>query len=61
MKKDLPYWGPFLNNLKKTSKTDRNVGFKDVLTLEIPGNNSNFNFMYLVYIISISLEILSFQ
>ena len=61
MKKDLPHWGPFLNNLKKTSKTDRNVGFKDVLTLEIPGNNSNFNFMYLVYIISISLEILSFQ
>ena len=44
-KKDLPYWEHFLNNLKKTSKTDRNVGFKYILTSEIPGNNSNFNFM----------------
>ena len=33
-----------LNNLKKTRKTGQNVGFKDILTSENPGNNSkNFN------------------
>ena len=29
-----------LNNLKKTSKTGRNISFKDILTSENPGNNS---------------------
>ena len=28
----------------KTSKTGWNVSFKDILTLENPGNNLNFNF-----------------
>ena len=31
-----------LNHLKKTSKTGRSVGFKDILTSENPGNNSKF-------------------
>ena len=29
----------FINNLKKTNKTGRNVRFKDILTSENPGNN----------------------
>jgi len=34
----------FLNNLTQTSKNGRNVGFKDILTSETPGNISNFKF-----------------
>ena len=34
-----------LNNLKKASKTGRNVGFKDILTSEIPETIQNFNFL----------------
>ena len=32
--------GNILSNLKKTSKTARKVGLKDILTSENPGNNS---------------------
>ena len=35
-----------VNNLKKTNKTGGNVGVKDILTSENPGNNSNFSFLY---------------
>ena len=35
-----------LNNLKKTNKTGGNVGVKDILTSENPGNNSKFSLLY---------------
>ena len=35
---DPPFWYNF-NSLKKTSKTGRNVGFKDILTSENPENS----------------------
>ena len=39
--------GNILNNLKKTSKTGRNVGFKDISATEnpIPGNNLKVKFL----------------
>ena len=41
--KTIRHIGNIWNNLKETSKTGRNVGFKDILTSENPGNNSNLN------------------
>ena len=38
----IPHIGSILNNLKKTNKTGQNIGFKDILTSENPGNNSKF-------------------
>ena len=35
--------GNMKNNLKRTSKTGRNVGSKDTLISENPGNNLKFN------------------
>ena len=41
--KTIRHTGNIWNNLRETSKTGQNVGFKDILTSENPGNNSNLN------------------
>ncbi len=49
--------GNILNNLKKASKTGRNVGFKDILTRKIPETIQNFNFVALSSILTLTLTL----